>query len=143
MCFSRTTDCKISSGIICYKAMHYSNGRLSSEFYNGGRTYKLGDTIDAAKLPRVNIPVKYWFKKKDFRKKIKKELAAKRIDNQYRSELGREVVHSFSSKRRADLWSIGENLVIVECLIPEGEIYWENIYAAQYVSFSIELIRIL
>ena len=143
MCFKRISDYKVSPGITCFKAMHYKKGRLSPEFYNE-KTYKLGDTIEAAKLPRVSIPFKYWFKKKDFRKKIKKELAAKRIDGtDRRKQLGREVVHSFFSERRAELWSRGEDLVIVECLIPEGEIYWENIYAAEYASFSIKLIRIL
>jgi hypothetical protein len=142
MCFKRTSDYKVSPGITCFKAMHYKKGRLSPEFYNE-KTYKLGDTIEAARLPHVNIPVKYWFKKKDFRKKIKKELVAKRIDNEHRSELGREAVHSFFSKRRAELWSQGEYLVIVECLIPEGEIYWENLYASQYASLSVKLIRIL
>lgn len=142
MCFKRTSDYKVSPGITCFKAMHYKKGGLSPEFYNE-KTYKLGDTIEAAKLPHVHIPFKYWFKKKDFRKKIKKELAAKCIDDANRHELGREAVHSFFSERRAELWSQGEDLVIVECLIPEGEIYWENIYASQYASFSVKLLRIL
>lgn len=142
MCFDRTTNYKISSGITCFKVMRYKNGRLASEFY-GNRTYKLGDTINAAKLPHVNIPFKYLFEKKDFRKKIKKELAAKCIDNEHRLELGKEVVHSFFSEERAKFWNIGQPLVIVECLIPEGEIYWENKHALQYASFSVKLLRVL
>lgn len=140
MCFDRTTNYMISTGITCFKVMRYKKGRLASEFY-GDRTYKLGDTINAAKLPRVTIPFKCRFKKKDFRKKLKKELAAKYIDNNHLSELGKEVVHSFSSEKRAEIWRGGEPLVLVECLIPKGEIYWEN--ASQYASFSIKLIKII
>lgn len=142
MCFDRTTNYKISPGITCFKAMYFRNGKLIPEFHTHLK-YELGDTIYAASIPDIKLPFKYWFKKKDFRQNFKKKLAAQYIDDAWYSELGKEVVHSFSSKERANLWSRGEPLVIVECLIPEGEIYWENKDAQQYASFSVKLIRII
>jgi len=141
MCFFKITTHKISSGITCFKVMYFKDGKLIPEFHPF-LSYELGDTIHAANIPDIELPFKYWFKKKDFRKKIKKELAVTCIDKKY-SYLEGQVVHSFSSKRRATLWRTGESLVIVECLIPEGEIYWENVDIGQYASFSIKLLRIL
>lgn len=141
MCFHKTTNHKVSTGITCFKAMYFRNGKLLPEFHTY-LEYELGDTIYAARIPDVSLPFKHWFKKKDFRKKIKKELAAKYIDNEH-SLLRGEVVHSFSTEKRASFWSRGEPLVIVECLIPEGEIYWENVDDSQYASFSVKLLRIL
>lgn len=98
MCFHKTTNHKVSSGITCFKAMHFKNGKLLPEFYTD-LEYELGDTIYAANIPNIKLPFKYWFKKKDFRKKIRKELAAKYIDKY--SLLGGEVVHSFSTEKKA------------------------------------------
>lgn len=140
MCFYKTTNHKVSPGITCFKAMYFRNGKLIPEFHSR-LEYELGDTIYAASIPNIRLPFKYWLKKKDFRKKIKKELAAKCVD--VHSLLGGEVVHSFSSERKAYFWSRMEPLMIVECLIPEGEIYWENAEDSQYASFSVKLLRIL
>lgn len=141
MCFYKTTNHKVSPGITCFKAMYFRNGKLIPEFHTDLQ-YELGDTIYAASIPNIRLPLKHWFKKKDFRKKIKKELAVTCIDNEY-SHLGKEVVHSFFSKERTAIWCGGEPLFIVECLIPEGEIYWEDIDRMQYASFSVKLLRIL
>lgn len=133
----------VSPGITCFKAMYLVNGNLIPEFHLGLK-YKLGDTIYAAGIPNIKLPFKYQFEKEDSRQKIKTILAAQHIDDACYSELGKEVVHSFSSEEKARWWSLGESsLIIVECLIPEGEIYWENKSTSQYASFSVELVRIL
>ena len=142
MCFNRTTNYKVSPGITCIKVMYFVNGKLIPEFHSDLK-YELGDTIHAAGIPNIRLESKYWFKKKDYRYKIKTILAAQHIDDTCYSELGKEVVHSFSSEKRALIWRGGVPLVLVECLIPEGEIYWENKNAEQYASFSVKLVRIL
>lgn len=142
MCFDKTTNYKISPGITCFKAMYYVNGILHPEFHFNLR-YKPGDIIHARDIPDIKLPFKYWFKKKAFRQDLKRKLAAEYIDDAWYSELGKEVVHSFSSEERAERWSRAEPLVLVQCLIPKGEIYWENKDAGQYASFSVEIIRVL
>jgi hypothetical protein len=142
MCFHKTTNHKVSPGITCIKVMYYKDGILRPEFHTRLK-YKLGDVIHAHDIPDIKLPFKYRFKKKAFRQDLKKKLAAQHIDDAWYSEFGGEVVHSFSSEKRAEWWSRGEPLVLVECLIPKGEIYWENKDDGQYASFSVEIIRVL
>ena len=143
MCFIKNANHKVSPGLTCFKVMYLNSyGEVSPEFHTE-LTYKLGDTIHAAEIPNVKLPLKYWFKKEDSRKKVKRQLAIQYIDN-WCPDLGGEVVHSFSSEIAARWWKREQHsLVIVECLIPEGEIYWENKLMGQYASFSVQLVKVL
>ena len=52
-----------------------------------------------------------------------------------------EVVHSYTT---TDVGvSTSSPSVVVECIIPEGEYYWENENDMEYASLSLKIIHIL
>jgi len=125
MCFYRTSDYKkAETDIICYKIMEldYKN-MLHSPIWNKHISYRLGSKIKAAKKLS-------WFRKRNVR-----------LINTL-PQLNGEVVHSFTNNINTDIGTSSPN-VVVKCVIPKGEYYWENTHYEEYASLSMKIIQIL
>ena len=125
MCFYRTSDYKkAETDIICYKVMEPdAKGRLHSLIWNRYISYRLGSKIKAAKKLS-------WFRKRNVR-----------LINTL-PQLNGEVVHSFTNNINTDIGTSSPN-VVVKCVIPKGEYYWENERDMEYASLSLKIIQIL
>ena len=124
MCFYRTSDYKkAETDIICYKVMEldYKN-MLHSPIWNKHISYRLGSKIKAAKKLS-------WFKKRNVQ-----------LINTLPRFNG-EVVHSFTTNKISI--TSGFPSVMVKCIIPKGEYYWENTHYEEYASLSLKIIQIL
>lgn len=126
----------------CFKVMKIKNGKLISEFHNQHIKYLPGDTISAAEIPAVILPFKCWFKRADFKRKLRRKMAADIVNNKRAGQLFGEVVHSFCTKSHAFSWR-WPNECVVRCVIPKGEIYWHNPNSDQYASFSVRIVEVL
>ena len=124
MCFYRTSDYKkAKTDIICCKVMELDDkNKLHSFIWNRHKSYRLGSKIKAAKKLS-------WFKKRN----------VQLINTLPR--LNGEVVHSFTTTMVGI--STSSPSVMVKCIIPEGEYYWENTRDEEYASLSLKIIQIL
>ena len=124
MCFYRTSDYKkAETDIICCKVMELDDkNRLHSFIWNRHKSYRLGSKIKAAKKLS-------WFRKRNVR-----------LINAL-PKLNGEVVHSFTTAKVSI--STSSPSVMVKCVIPKGEYYWENTYDEEYASLSLKIIQIL
>ena len=124
MCFCRISDYKkAKTDIICYKVMELDDkNRLHSFIWCRHKSYRLGSKMKAAKKLS-------WFRKRNVR-----------LINTL-SKLNGEVVHSLTTTKMGI--STSSPSVIVECIIPKGEYYWENGRDEEYASLSLKIIRIL
>lgn len=126
---------QISSGIECYKVLRrVGYTQLHSLCCHTNVNRKLGGYIEGYDIPWR------WY---DFiyRTKRSKKIAAARYIDKHKRFLTREVVHSFKSFDLARELIQNSNEVIVKCIIPEGEVYWEN--DDVYGSFSVKLLEIV
>jgi hypothetical protein len=98
--------------------------RLDSLIWNTREGYQIGDKIKAAK------------KLSHFKRRNAELINCL-------SELHGEVVHSFIHLREVKACFSGTNSAIVECFIPKGEYYWENVIDGEYASVSLKISRIL
>lgn len=96
--------------------------RLHSFIWRRHKSYRVGSKIKAHK--RLS-----WFRKRNVQ-----------LINTLPMFRG-EVVHSYTT---IDIGiSTSSPGVIVECIIPEGEYYWENENDMEYASLSLKIIHIL
>lgn len=125
MCFlkGRQNKHKVSDkDITCYKVMTLlGTDTVSSYYFPLGGVYTPGDTI---------VP--------------SKDISEEKIDKTDFVNDG--VIHSYTCYTEAFLESIplgklGEDIVIVECVIPAGTSYWKNKYR-EYISKKVIIKRV-
>lgn len=132
MCFYRATKHKISEGVICYKVLDDNGDAFYTPIISYKIPYKLGVTIKATKTV---VPWWAYFCRPLYRK------ASAAILDKQQLFFG-QVVHAYSTIKEAERCA-SDSQVIVECLIPKGEVYWENHADDEVAALSIKVVKVI
>lgn len=125
MCFlkSNKNKHKVSDkDITCYKVMTLlGDDIVSPYYYPRNNSYRIGDTIEPSENVKDTV-----IDKSDF--------------------VNGGVIHSYADHTEAlvesiPLGKVGEDIVIVECVIPAGTSYWKNKYR-EYISKKVIIKRV-